>query len=109
MEVTFGVGEDGIAVIGFRTNGVNVDGNTYGNGAVNGAGWFKVDNFRLFYKSEETPTAINNATSGNSIEIVGQEYYNANGQRVSGIQPGLTIVKNRLADGTVKAVKIIKR
>ena len=53
MIVRFGVGEDGVAYIGFRTNKVGKDGTER---PVSGAGWFKLDNFQLFYESEDIPT-----------------------------------------------------
>ena len=44
MSVTFRVGEDGKAKIGMRTNAIDMNGTER---PIAGAGWFKVDNFRL--------------------------------------------------------------
>ena len=52
----FGVGEDGEATIGFRTD--NLDGTTGEPRSETAAGWFKLDNFTLFYESSKIPTKV---------------------------------------------------
>lgn len=108
MKLTFGVDETGEMKIGFRTNN---DTGTETAGQ-NGHGWFKLDNFKLFYKSQEIPTAIKSISSstaaGKSTQLLRQEYYNAAGERIAHPQKGITIVKNIMSDGSVKTAKIRK-
>ena len=102
MKVTFGVDDSGILKVGFRTNGVNADGLTFAEGGLNGQGWFKVDNFRLSWDSEEVPVAIkgvNNVKSGKT------EFYSIDGRRLNAPQRGLNIMKS--ADG--KTSKVIMK
>ena len=103
MTVRFGVDESGIAKIGFRTN--NVDPN--GEERTSGIGWFKLDNFQLFYESEDIPTTIkgidNNRVVGTSIA----EYYSLDGRRLNVPQRGVNIIKSKAADGSLKTQKII--
>ncbi len=106
MTVKFGVGEDGIAKIGFRTNGVNSDGLTFAQGGRNGQGWFKVDNFTLFYESEEVPTAIGSVEASSVTTIASRQYFTVDGVSISQPQKGINIVKNTMSDGTVKVSKI---
>lgn len=109
MALYFDVQADGTATIGFRTNGVNKEGGTFANStAVNGAGWFKVDNFRLFFINEDSHVSgISSVNTDNGQPIVGQEYYTLDGQRIAQPHKGVVIVKNRLANGTVKVGKIL--
>ncbi|MBQ9363465.1 MAG: hypothetical protein IJT97_08635 [Bacteroidaceae bacterium] len=51
VSLTFGLAEKGDINIGFRTN--NIDRNGIAQGS--GKGWFKLDNWRLTYDSEEVP------------------------------------------------------
>lgn len=114
MSVTFGVNESGIARIGFRTNDVNISGysrevgDTDPNGEnTRGQGWFKVDNFTLYYESEEIPTGIKCLDSVSSTTITGREYFTIDGIRTATPQRGLNIVKNVMSDGSVKVSKIL--
>ena len=107
MTVKFGVGEDGIAKIGFRTNGVNPDGLTFEEGGRNGQGWFKIDNFTLFYESEEVPTAIGSVESSSLTTIVARQYFTVDGVQLAQPQKGINIVKNIMSDGTVKVSKTL--
>ncbi|MCM1311454.1 MAG: hypothetical protein NC206_00285 [Bacteroides sp.] len=106
MTVKFGVGEDGIAKIGFRTNNINPDGLTFEQGGRDGQGWFKVDNFTLFYESEEIPTAIGSVESSSVTTIVARQYFTVDGVRIAQPQNGINIVKNIMSDGTVKVSKV---
>ena len=75
---------------------------------MNGAGWFKVDNFRLFFINEDSHVSgISSVNTDNGQPIVGQEYYTLDGQRIAQPHKGVVIVKNRLANGTVKVGKIL--
>jgi hypothetical protein len=108
MTVTFGVDETGIAKIGFRSNNINTDGLTWAEGGREGQGWFKVDNFTLFYDSEEIPTAIDNVkTNGAVTTIASRQFFTVDGAQVAAPQKGVNIVKNIMSDGTVKVSKII--
>ena len=116
MSVTFGVDESGIARIGFRTNNVNPNGiakdavsgdnDEFGEN-VRGQGWFKVDNFTLYYASEEVPTAIEITEAIAPAAVLSRAYYTAHGMRVNGLQRGVTIVKSMMSDGTVKEQKVM--
>lgn len=109
MALYFDVQADGIATIGFRTNGVNKEGGSFANNtAVNGAGWFKVDHYRLFFVNEDShASGISNINADNDQPIVGRQYYTLNGQRINQPSKGVAIVKTRLANGTVKVSKMM--
>ena len=102
MTVRFGVDESGIAKIGFRTN--NIDPN--GEARTSGIGWFKVDNFQLFYESEDIPTSVK-GIENNVSQVNAHEYYTLDGRRVNGLQRGVNIVKTSLSDGSVKTMKVV--
>lgn len=116
MSVTFAVREDGIARIGFRTNNVNTNGvakddvasgdtDEYGEN-VRGQGWFKVDNFTLFYDSEEVPSAIKCIDVESGAKASACEYYTLDGVRIAAPQKGITLVKSVMSDGQVKVNKV---
>lgn len=106
MCVTFGVGEDGVAVIGFRTNNIAADGTARKRAA---DGWFKLDNFRLQFVSSDIPTAISQLNAeGQATDVVARRYFTADGREVAQPQRGITIVKSVMSDGSVKSVKILK-
>ncbi len=106
MSLRFGVDESGVMKIGFRTNNVDFDGTVHPRP---GAGWFKLDNFKLFYESEIIPTSIDGVqTSGKLLEVVGQKFYTIDGREVAQPQKGVNIIKNIMSDGSVKAVKVLK-
>ena len=109
MELYFDVQADGLATIGFRTNGVNKNGGTYKEGTgINGGGWFKIDNFRLFFLNEDKhANGIRGVEDNAAQQIVGQEFYTIDGQRTAQPAKGVVIVKNRLSDGTTKVMKTI--
>lgn len=117
MTVTFAVREDGVARIGFRTNNVNTYGiskddvvsgdfDEYGEN-VRGQGWFKLDNFTLFYESEEVPSAIKCIDVESSAKASACEYYTIDGVRIAAPQKGITLVKNIMTDGQVKVSKVL--
>jgi hypothetical protein len=106
LSVTFGVGEDGVAKIGFRTNGVTPE----GVDAVSGSGWFKVDNFTLYYQSEAVPTGVESVAAGKKLtKVQSVEYYTVDGARVAAPVKGVNVVKARLADGSVVSSKFIQK
>lgn len=107
MSLRFGVDEKGELTLGFRTNGVDRDGNNRDAGAVSGAGWFKVDNFRLFYETTDIPSSISGVDSQAS-EFVARQYFTTDGARIAAPTRGITIVKNIMSDGTVKTTKILR-
>ena len=117
MSVTFAVREDGVARIGFRTNNVNTYGiskddvasgdyDEYGEN-VRGQGWFKVDNFTLFYDSEEVPSAIKCIDVESGAKASACEYYTLDGVRIAAPQKGITLVKSVMSDGQVKVNKVL--
>ena len=106
MNLAFGVAEDGVAYIGFRTNNVALDGTPHPH---NGAGWFKLDNFKLYYASTEIPTGIClPEISGQATQIQSRQYFTTDGRQIAQPQRGITIVRNVMSDGSVKAVKVMK-
>lgn len=106
MALTFGVDESGVAYIGFRTNNVAPDGTVQPH---QGAGWFKLDNFRLLYESTDIPVGISTQEiSGQGTQIQSRQYFTADGRQIAQPQRGITIVRNVMSDGSVKAVKVIK-
>jgi hypothetical protein len=107
MIVTFDVHEDGIAHIGFRTNNVNVDGVSRDEGGRDGQGWFKVDNFTLYYDSEDVISSIKCIDVEDAATVSACEYYNINGVRVATLQSGLNIVKQMMSNGTIKVSKVM--
>lgn len=84
----FGVGEDGIAHIGFRTD--NLDGTTGEAQSETAAGWFKVDNFTLFYESSKIPTGINDLTAIQT-PVADNATYDLSGRRVTKATKGVYI------------------
>ena len=106
MQVTFGVGPDSTLTIGFRTNGVDFNGQKNGEGGHQGQGWFKVDNFRLSYDSEEIPTGIQAISEVNMIQ---SEIYGIDGSRRNALRRGINIIRMPQADGSLKSKKIIIR
>lgn len=105
MSLRFGVGEDGNLTIGFRTNNVAPDGTVQ---PYSGAGWFKLDNFRLFYETEDTPTGVSTVI-GNAVEMVGRQFFTVDGAQIQQPQRGITIVKNIMSDGSVKVTKVMNK
>lgn len=84
----FGVGEDGVARIGFRTD--NLDGTTGEPQTESAAGWFKVDNFTLFYESSKIPTAIETIDNAQPT-IYDAAIYDLSGRRVEKAVKGIYI------------------
>lgn len=93
MSVTFDVYEDGMATIGFRTNGLNAEGQTFETGGRNGQGWFKVDNFRLSYDSSTTQFESGVGIVGSAPATTTVTFYTPDGRLLSAPQRGLNIMK----------------
>lgn len=105
MSLTFGV-SNGNLTIGFRTNNIDTTGTAQPH---QGAGWFKLDNFKLYYASEDIPTGMKSlSTDGQQLQLIGQQYYSVGGARLAQPQKGITIVKNLMSDGSVKVTKVLK-
>ncbi|MCR5131723.1 MAG: hypothetical protein K6C10_09735 [Prevotella sp.] len=102
MEVRFGVSEEGTAVIGFRTSNVGPDGIS---DTSTGHGWFKVDNFRLFYESEEIPSAIKGISETTTIGK--QAVFGIDGRQKSHLERGLNILRTTDANGKTTVSKVI--
>lgn len=111
MSVKFVVDETGVAKVGFRTNGINVDGVSREDGGRSGQGWFKVDNFTLTYDSETVPEKVAQGIEESVVEaaadVVARQYYTIGGAQVNKLPKGIVIVKEILANGTVKVSKQI--
>ncbi|MBR3530242.1 MAG: hypothetical protein IKN83_02640 [Bacteroidaceae bacterium] len=114
LAVTAGVAEGNSLTIGFRTDGNQLNSLEYTNGQ--GTGWFKIDNVHLTWESETVPAsvaAIKNeietaiTSSNKSLELMGQQFYTADGVKLSAPQKGINIVKNMMSDGSVKTTKVL--
>ena len=55
---------------------------------------------------ELIPTAIRTVTSANS-EVVARQYFTADGRQVSRLQHGLNIIRETMADGSVRTMKVM--
>ena len=55
-----------------------------------------------------TPTGINNVQTSTDKEAVSVEYYDLSGRRISAVEKGVSIKVEKYADGTSKAVKVMK-
>ena len=102
MEVRFYV-TDGTAKVGFRTNNINPDGSA---DTSTGHGWFKLDNFQLFYESEDIPEGIEAISEGGG-SIVGQRFFSTDGRQQRSLRRGVNIVETRMSNGTVKTKKVV--
>lgn len=106
MSITFGLDGESDLTLGFRTDGTRPNSTV---SSVTGQGWFKVDNWQLFWQSEDIPTAISSTEISEKAEqVISQQFYTVGGAQVNGIQKGITLVKTTLADGTVKTTKVLK-
>lgn len=106
MSITFGLDGESDLTIGFRTDGTRPNSTV---GDVTGQGWFKVDNWQLFWQSEDIPTAISStAISEQDQQVISQQFYTVDGAQVKGLQKGITLVKTTLSDGTVMTTKVLK-
>ena len=114
LAVTAGVAEGNSLTIGFRTDGNQLNNLEYTNGQ--GTGWFKIDNVHLTWESETVPAsvaAIKNeietaiTSSNKSLKLMGQQFYTADGVKLSAPQKGINIVKNMMSDGSVKTTKVL--
>ena len=105
MKLTFGVDKSGQLTIGFRTN--NVDPFTGEAHMYDSAGWFKLDNFQLFYDSSDIPTQIEGIVNAGT-QLTRQQFYTADGRQLSQPQKGINIVRNIMSDGSVKTTKVLK-
>lgn len=106
VELYVTVGEDGVLRIGITNTASSV---TSGS-------WVIVDDFELWYLGTESSHAqdadkgavrIDNVDS--SAEVIGSVVYNLSGARVNGLQKGINIVKQQMADGSVKVLKVFKK
>ena len=94
LTLHFGVDESGTATIGFRTD--NLNGNT---GEVklntidepgNGYGWFKIDNFTLYYESRKVPTRIEAPEIVTGL-LADKAVYDLSGRRVEKMNKGVYV------------------
>lgn len=54
-----------------------------------------------------TPTGISSLTSG--AEVVGRQYYTADGRRVNRLQHGVNIIRETLANGTTRTITVVAK
>ena len=101
MEVNFDVDSTGIAVIGFRTNNIDRDSVAQGSGK----GWFKLDNFRLTYNSEQVSNGIGSMKRNDAGTTI--SYYGLDGRRRSSLRKGMNIMQLTDSEGHKKTIKII--
>ncbi len=72
--------------------------------------WTIWDEFKLEYYGTEQPTGINEATAtseASGAEAVATAIYSIDGKQLPALAKGLNIVKETLADGTVKVTKVM--
>ncbi len=114
LSVVAGVAEGKDLTIGFRTDGYKLASLEYTNDA--STGWFKIDNVHLTWNSEDVPAAVaiianeiatGISSSNKGLELKGQQFYTANGMKLSAPQKGINIVKNLMSDGSVKTTKVM--
>ena len=101
--------------------GQNVDGNmvdinlTEGNDLTVGIykfttianDWTIFDNFHLYYLGTEMPTGIDAPQVAKGQQVAERVYYSINGARLAAPAKGINIMRQRMADGTVKTVKVL--
>lgn len=106
LELYVTVGDDGLLRIGI-TNTAS---------SVKSASWVIVDDFELWYLGTNSSHAqdadkgavrIENVDS--NAEVIGSAVYNISGARINGLQKGINIVKQQMADGSVKVLKVFKK
>ena len=93
LEVRFGVDESGEATIGFRTD--NLDAYTGEARAEQAAGWFKLDNFTLYYESSKVPNNMKVGVEAPVIVNASKAVYDLSGRRVSKAQKGVYIMDGK--------------
>ena len=70
--------------------------------------WTIFDNFHLYYLGTDTPTGIDAPKTVNgSSQIADAEYYDLSGSRIAAPAKGVNIMRQRMADGTVRTVKVL--
>lgn len=86
----FGVDETGVAKIGFRTDGINPWTGTAQEQQA--SGWFKLDNFTLYFESSKIPTAIEKVGASKTTQ---SGIYNIAGQRMAKPRKGVNIIDGK--------------
>ena len=69
--------------------------------------WTIFDNFHLYYLGTEMPSAIDAPQAFQGQQVAEQVYYNVNGVRIATPAKGINIMRQRMADGTVRTVKVL--
>lgn len=92
LELHFAVDESGEATIGFRTN--NIDSYTGMPRTEQAAGWFKLDNFTLYYESSKVPENIGAGIHSATVPA-SRAIYDLSGRRVGKAQKGVYIMQGR--------------
>ena len=70
--------------------------------------WTIFDNFHLYYLGAETPTGIDSPQAVNGgTQVANAEFYNLSGARIATPTKGVNIMRQRMADGTVRTVKVL--
>lgn len=93
LSLHFGVGEDGEATIGFRTD--NLDGWTGEPRTEQAAGWFKLDNFTLYFESSKVPENIAVGIQAPKTQPSSKAIYDLSGRKVSKAQKGVFITEGK--------------
>lgn len=93
-ECVFSVGDKGNMRIGVKQE----ESVTYG--------WMIMDSWTLTFYGENSqlPSDIETLENANTGKV---EFFNLAGQRTSGAQPGISVARIQMTDGTVKTVKIV--
>lgn len=92
LELHFAVDESGEATIGFRTN--NIDSYLGAPRENQAAGWFKLDNFTLYFESSKVPENIAVGVSGIKAPAA-KAIYDLSGRKVLKAQKGVYITEGK--------------
>lgn len=68
--------------------------------------WTIFDNFHLYYLGANTPTGIQNLEANESKTVGEAVFYNINGARIAKPAKGINIMRQRMADGSVRTTKV---
>jgi len=105
IELFVEVGEDGHLRIGVHNNP---------EGGITSGSWFICDDFELWYYGKESANAqtaddgaVDITKVNNGVSVLSTSIYSTSGARLGTYQKGINIVKQTMADGTVKVTKVM--
>ncbi len=101
---------DGMADDWETANGFNPNDPEDGKQVASAEGYTALEvylNSLMGEKINITTTAIRTISAASDSQVVSRQYFTLDGRQVSGVQPGLNIIRERLADGTIRTLKVI--